>query len=421
MSKQKERKEIVTQFAKCAYTGKIPNKLKNRLNQLLIEETNGKLYKYRQCTKYPLKNLEEGTMYCEHPIKFNDPFDCKFGMTIQSFYEDKIDTEIDAMVDLFEYLKTLHVNSSYIKQLKKEDKKVFNNLMQDPMVLLYFRKYAKKIKKNDVLRSIFRTNPYVAIYIMELMLKNKTYAKNMSMLKCLMPEIRSKIFGNTNYRNVKIDEEFTIKDVAIKNGIDEDVDEIELYKMLVKSIDHQSVYTVNELERMMIKTVESVNKKNNDTFLIGCLAGSNKNRLMWSHYANNHKGFCVEYDFSDIGSDNIPPILPIVYAKNRPIYPWKPQMRYTKNAFREALEQIVVGLLTKDEAWSYENEWRVMIKIQEKQNIKMPPITCVYLGAAMTTKNKNRIIKIAKANGLKVKQMVLDRGTYELHAKDVLY
>ena len=60
-----------------------------------------------------------------------------------------------------------------------------------------------------------------------------------------------------------------------------------------------------------------------------------------------------------------------------------------------------------------------MIKTRDNPNLKMPPISCVYLGAQISTRSKNKIIKIAKDKGIPVKQMILDRGTYELHAVDV--
>ena len=50
----------------------------------------------------------------------------------------------------------------------------------------------------------------------------------------------------------------------------------------------------------------------------------------------------------------------------------------------------------------------------------MPPISCIYLGVSISDDDKTDILNIAKEKNYKVKQMVVDRGTYDLHAKDIV-
>ena len=85
----------------------------------------------------------------------------------------------------------------------------------------------------------------------------------------------------------------------------------------------------------------------------------------------------------------------------------------------EAVVQFTKGLLTKDNIWSYENEWRILIKAKDVPDIPMTHISCVYLGASISDENRNAILQIAKEKNYKVKQMVVDRGAYALHAEDV--
>lgn len=37
---------------------------------------------------------------------------------------------------------------------------------------------------------------------------------------------------------------------------------------------------------------------------LACFSETYKSILMWSHYANNYKGFCVEYNFKELGLNN---------------------------------------------------------------------------------------------------------------------
>ena len=40
----------------------------------------------------------------------------------------------------------------------------------------------------------------------------------------------------------------------------------------------------------------------------------------------------------------------------------------------------------------------------------------MYIGAQCSDENKQKLIAIAQEKGITIKQMVLDRGEYELHA-----
>ncbi|TOQ62498.1 hypothetical protein CGG93_22215, partial [Vibrio parahaemolyticus] len=42
-----------------------------------------------------------------------------------------------------------------------------------------------------------------------------------------------------------------------------------------------------------------------DSYLFFCLADKPDNNLMWSHYANSHKGFCLEWDVTKINAEPV--------------------------------------------------------------------------------------------------------------------
>lgn len=49
-------------------------------------------------------------------------------------------------------------------------------------------------------------------------------------------------------------------------------------------------------------------------FFINCLAGTNMDKLMWSHYAGKHTGICVEYDFIKVNTHINDFLYPVIYA-----------------------------------------------------------------------------------------------------------
>ena len=142
---------------------------------------------------------------------------------------------------------------------------------------------------------------------------------------------------------------------------------------------------------------------------------------MWSHYADSHKGFCVEYDFSTPSDDVLSILpLPVLYSTERPLIPWGPALEKTPENTEAACKRLLLGLITKDSEWSYENEWRIFINKDKSSDLKMPQISCVYLGASISDEDREKILKIARAKQIPVKQMKIDRGKYALHATTIV-
>lgn len=76
----------------------------------------------------------------------------------------------------------------------------------------------------------------------------------------------------------------------------------------------------------------------------------------------------------------------------------------------------MMALLSKDKAWEYEREWRILISSKMGRYAKMPPISCIYLGIQCSEKDRTAIIEMAKKRRIPVRQMVADRGEYDLHS-----
>ena len=87
---------------------------------------------------------------------------------------------------------------------------------------------------------------------------------------------------------------------------------------------------------------------------------------MWAHYANEHKGFCVEYNVEDLpGNSNefFDMIHPVFYTDN--IFDATSYLIATTPELKnpEFLQQAAL-IKTKD--WAYEDEWRLVAYIEAK-------------------------------------------------------
>lgn len=100
-----------------------------------------------------------------------------------------------------------------------------------------------------------------------------------------------------------------------------------------------------------VGSVASIRNEIKQNVLVSCFfEGDNQNSLMWAHYANNHKGFCIEYELDESAPEifnfnkvNYVSLLPEIYATELLFNP---------------LETVARVVYSKSIEWSYEKEWR---------------------------------------------------------------
>ena len=163
------------------------------------------------------------------------------------------------------------------------------------------------------------------------------------------------------------------------------------------------------------KHYEQTYKRFRENAKIACFSEVNDSILMWSHYADNHSGFCIEYDtrksslFKELA-------LPVIYKQER--------YNATKCLLTKNPNIALNPIMYKDISWSYEKEWRLWGTIDYFKN-KLDfldlsnAITGIYLGACIKEKDKdkmNEIKKWAAQHNVIIYNMELDDSSYKLHA-----
>ena len=207
---------------------------------------------------------------------------------------------------------------------------------------------------------------------------------------------------------------------TILNATDEDIEK----NNLIFGMSKEDFF--NRIDEYIFKNAESFTRQSN---FIACFSETIKSITMWSHYANSHKGFALEYNLKNlrIRCDKCPNIstckdkivhnlYPIVYDNKR----------YDGTYFVECFLGRHMGLFTKlddvmfhtktalykSPQWSYEKEWRLFL---DKQNSYGLPYLCteirpvaIYYGKDISAINKKILSNIAKEKGLKEYQMYID-------------
>jgi len=111
--------------------------------------------------------------------------------------------------------------------------------------------------------------------------------------------------------------------------------------------------------------------------------------LMWSHYAHNHEGLCLEYSTHDHAARNL---LQVRYDASRAIalsalFDWK--VKNLPGARQKVLE---LAFLSKAEAWSYEREWRILGKSPGSHGASLE-LTGIYFGQRCSAAIETAIVK----------------------------
>jgi len=142
-----------------------------------------------------------------------------------------------------------------------------------------------------------------------------------------------------------------------------------------------------------------------------CLSERFCSPLMWSHYGQQHRGVCVEYDVSTVATDEI---RKVEYGESREIL---------ASAIRAWLlddnadaRRTIEGacLLRKSKEWAYEREWRMLGRIGLGPS--RIPLTAVIFGLRCPRTLQYSIVKILGGMGSSVKfwQMGATGARFEL-------
>ncbi len=132
-----------------------------------------------------------------------------------------------------------------------------------------------------------------------------------------------------------------------------------------------------------------------NTFGILSLTSKMNNLLMWSHYANSHRGFCVGLDKYKLREALEGTLEPINYSEEVPYI----------DLFKNDQEDRTNLLLTKSSEWKYEDEYRLIKSFSSRTAYKLPndAILEIYLGLKMPEVEREEIVKLAKVKFPKAK------------------
>jgi Protein of unknown function (DUF2971) len=136
--------------------------------------------------------------------------------------------------------------------------------------------------------------------------------------------------------------------------------------------------------------------------------------LMWEHYADEHRGFCIEYDVTEIDSSKHYNLFPVIYSDQM----FDATNHYIKVGVEDDFSKTYLtrAAISKAKDWAYEKEWRLVAereKFESDEVIRKCLQTlwkakAVYLGSRMKPANEEILVNLCKEKGITPYRMQRD-------------
>lgn len=209
----------------------------------------------------------------------------------------------------------------------------------------------------------------------------------------------------------------------------------DVLKVALSSIENQNIKDfegrIEETRKRMISMIETyfpiLSEASKRYSSIACFSESIDSILMWSHYADSHKGFALEYDFRPTLEQPIKNVglFPVVYSEERfdisDYIAWAFLRIIGFPAKMPDISASIKNALWKSDVWAYEKEWRMIdstprdITDEKASAIHYKPVA-IYYGRHMSGDDKRQLHEVAKEKGIMEYEMYLDYSSlkYEM-------
>jgi hypothetical protein len=362
----------------------------NRLGKLDKLSDNELIKKLESQKQFGLHSLLHGYIYHNKPRFFNDPFDCVFGVGLETTFRELVYSLVDrkelkkcenvindipegeSIEDLEDYVKNIELSNN-LKQFllgifrisKKTNEQGYDFLSNHNLSEQKFLEYF--LDDTDLVYYFLCVN----------------HKKNLS-----------KKDLNIFIRNAR--KRYNISTNSYIDVFDPNIDDFKSLSRKYEDVDFDAIEqklndTVNEINRKIFDLIDT-------RFGVASLTTLGNDALMWSHYAGSHRGFVVEYDISEYlngKSKSRMLLMPVNYTSKRVCIDENVMdeidlVNYDLKGNEDIVKMFLKGIYTKYTKWSIEKEWRSLTVLPENnekmRKVKTLSIKSVYFGNKMDSR-----------------------------------
>ena len=180
----------------------------------------------------------------------------------------------------------------------------------------------------------------------------------------------------------------------------------------LKNVFYQHSGNLALLEQLSQNIIDMKDTK----FGIFSLSKTYRDELLWSHYANSHKGFCIEYDLKQLltGQNANHRYFDVQYSNNIPTLDLS---IISEKVDPDASIKTMLGY--KSERWSYENELRIITEVQGNNSYDYRAVKAIYFGLKTPKSTISKTMKTLQGRKIKYYQMHLKPNSFQFEAKQI--
>jgi hypothetical protein len=181
---------------------------------------------------------------------------------------------------------------------------------------------------------------------------------------------------------------------------------IELWKFIDENMQEKIIDFQNELIKI-----------NDEVHRICSFSEIRDSTLMWAHYADQSKGFCIGYNLKELNNDLTELLMPVRYTDSL--------IEVDETFFNgeETNQSFLMNSLTlKSSEWHYEKEWRLLLlalNTEKMQKVQMPVPKEIVLGLNITSENQSRLIEIANIKQVPCYQMFKESNSFQFRFEKI--
>ena len=372
-----------------------------------------KLYKYCSIDDNTINNIKNSAFYLSDFSKFNDPFDANIGISVNQVYQCLIP---HINLGLNGSLKTIgrdEVEFLFSECSKEDEDEILEILTGNTAFEEFINdNNIDGINDEEVLK-FFISNVDLLSEMINVSLPKNAESSEQSLINAAIKETIKGLENTSSIENAK--KAFTIID-------EPDIDFLQKSKKLANLFGQEiSEDDINNVYNQIDEMIKGLYIRLSKVIGVSCFSTTSDNILMWSHYADKHRGVCIEYDFSLLEKlENINAfLLPVIYSIERPLLPVdKLDLKNgqdTQESVKRIMPDLIRAILTKSEFWGYENEWRFIALGEPKQPVKLPIISKIFTGANITNDDYNKVVSAIGDRHIPITKYSLKRDKYELY------
>lgn len=173
-------------------------------------------------------------------------------------------------------------------------------------------------------------------------------------------------------------------------------------KLLPEDIGELLTTIKHNIENTIIKSLREARKNQFSKVGVTCFSRNNSNLLMWSHYADSHKGICLEFDST---LEPFSKSFEVMYDSNIPII--ESDLLFEEEHSFESLRKL---LSFKSKDWEHEEELRLLHQEKNKEfGYPRYALKAIYFGLKTNQTDLEIICSLVKSHNPKIRFFKMKR------------